>query len=493
MELTEILLKVNVSLLICYLVYRSVLRQLTFYNLNRAYLLAAIIISALVPLIPYSRKAKAGLEAWSSATGIEALSFRYYFAEGEQPPFSPILSTVYWAGVWVMAGVLLLQLFSLFALYLRSRKASALGKSIRTVNEPIGPFSFFKTIFINPGEHSLENLTSILQHEEVHVRQWHSLDVLLGELKRTFCWFNPAAWLILKAIRENLEFVADRKVLQNVMDRKVYQYALLASHQRDRNGRLTNNFNLSHLKIRITMMNKTRSSERHLFKYLLVVPVIATIPLLMATTSVSIPGEVIRTKNSTTASIRSTPDEDGHVNGPDTEDGSGKGITLSDHKGAATKVYNKVIHQETIVNTDFEVTENTSGPAQTLVVDHPGTQLPAVHFTIEKENRIGAEVYETQVSSTPLKGSGEHNGTGRTITASIKLKDDQEGSVKKARSIAQDAKFYHLYVDGVKQDERSAITFKDKKIYIKYLEGQDAKDHDDAVKDGEGVMLVETK
>ncbi len=40
-------------------------------------------------------------------------------------------------------------------------------------------------------------------------------------------WYNPFAWLIKKVIRQNLEFIADQKVLQNGLDKKQYQYLLL--------------------------------------------------------------------------------------------------------------------------------------------------------------------------------------------------------------------------------------------------------------------------
>ncbi|MBX9449459.1 MAG: M56 family metallopeptidase [Taibaiella sp.] len=280
MELLSILFKINVSLLIFYLAYRWVLRRLTFYNFNRIYLLSGIMISALLPFLQGNVTVRTGISKMQQAVGMNPddlfMSMKaYHFWDLET-----IALFVYWSGVCLMSLIFLIQLVSLLLLFLRSRKERLFGYSVRILQEQSQPFSFFRGIFINPSRHSREEMVSILQHEEIHVRQWHSVDVLLGEIKRILCWFNPAAWLMLSAIRENLEFIADRKVLQNGMDVKAYQYTLLSVQQSVSPQLITNNFNFSHLKLRITMMNKRKSSDLHLMKYLLAVPVIAMASML---------------------------------------------------------------------------------------------------------------------------------------------------------------------------------------------------------------------
>ena len=88
---------------------------------------------------------------------------------------------------------------------------------------------------------------------------------------------------MLRAIRENLEFIADRKVLQNGTDARRYQYALLATQQ-GRSNPVSNNFNISHLKFRITMMNRSKSSDMQVMKYLLAVPAVTGLLLLTGLT-----------------------------------------------------------------------------------------------------------------------------------------------------------------------------------------------------------------
>ena len=90
----------------------------------------------------------------------------------------------------------------------------------------------------------------------------------MGELNKIFYWFNPGAWLISIAIRENLEFITDRYMLRQGTDIKAYQYSLLKVSGIPYATAIANNFNFSHLKQRIMMMNKQRSSKYNLVRYI---------------------------------------------------------------------------------------------------------------------------------------------------------------------------------------------------------------------------------
>ncbi len=109
-------------------------------------------------------------------------------------------------------------------------------------------------------------------HELTHVRQWHSVDVLVSELLCTAFWLNPFVWLTKKEIRQNLEFLADNKVIESGFDAKLYQYNLLQLSFQNHELILTNKFNVLPLKKRIKMMNQQKTSKTGLLKYLLVIP-----------------------------------------------------------------------------------------------------------------------------------------------------------------------------------------------------------------------------
>ena len=108
----------------------------------------------------------------------------------------------------------------------------------------------------------VEEKQEILTHEQTHVRQWHSIDVIISEIVNIICWMNPFAWLLKTEIRLNLEYLADHKVMESGTNKKAYQYHLLGLANQNRQTGLYNNFNLSHLKNRIKMMNKKRRQEQ---------------------------------------------------------------------------------------------------------------------------------------------------------------------------------------------------------------------------------------
>jgi hypothetical protein len=85
--------------------------------------------------------------------------------------------------------------------------------------------------------------------------------------------------LMKKAVRENIEFITDAKILKKGIDKKAYQYSLLDVGTLQPSVAIVNNFNLSGLKKRIKMMNAKRSSKVNLTRYLFVLPVLLCVTL----------------------------------------------------------------------------------------------------------------------------------------------------------------------------------------------------------------------
>ena len=167
---------------------------------------------------------------------------------------------LYLAGVVVLLVRLVVQAFSLYRLIVRMPEKEINGVRVKCLNDPSGPFSFFGWIFMNPAAVKEDEISEILTHEMAHVKQHHSVDVLLAEMVSICCWMNPFAWLLKREVRLNLEFLADRKVMEAGFATKSYQYHLLGLAYNHKYG-LSNNFNFSHLKQRIIMMNKKKSKR----------------------------------------------------------------------------------------------------------------------------------------------------------------------------------------------------------------------------------------
>jgi hypothetical protein len=192
------------------------------------------------------------------------------------------LLVIFAVGTMIMTLRLLMQYFS----FLRVKKNSTLlfkhNIAVFQVNQPIIPFSMGKSIFINQHLHNEEELREIIRHEFIHVKQRHSADILLGELLCVFNWYNPFAWLIRRAIRINLEFITDNKVLEGGLNKKEYQRLLLKVIGISQFS-LSTPFNFSSLKKRIAMMNKKQSAKVQLLRLLLLLPVVTVILLAFRT------------------------------------------------------------------------------------------------------------------------------------------------------------------------------------------------------------------
>lgn len=268
------LLKVSIALSLFYLAYHFLLRRLTFYSLNRIYLLSSIVLSALFPILPKPFTFSKQEVISSPMIGMgESLA---------ELPISTVSSFSLWDAIvvlyWsaVVLGVLLLfiRFFSLYRIHRHSPLEYWKGIKFYSLKSETPPFSFFKNIYLNPRLHSDKEMDTILKHEQVHTKNFHSFDALLAELMAIFLWFNPLSWRLKQAIKVNIEYIADHDVIQQGIGHATYQESLLHFAVRSTNVPLTNQFSFLSLKSRVIMMNKKQSSKKQLGKYVLVIPII---------------------------------------------------------------------------------------------------------------------------------------------------------------------------------------------------------------------------
>ena len=169
------------------------------------------------------------------------------------------LVVLYILGVVGLLIRFVIQIFSLYKLVQQSAREPYDDFTVIRNESITAPFSFFNQVFINPLQHTPDELEQILRHERVHVWAWHSLDMLAAELVCIVLWFNPAAYLFRHLLHQTLEFSADRAVLAEGVDVRAYQYNLLKVSLSTDNREIANSFNKSFLKLRIAMMNQSHS------------------------------------------------------------------------------------------------------------------------------------------------------------------------------------------------------------------------------------------
>lgn len=269
-------LQVNGALLVFYLCYRLSFTRDTFLKIRRCFLWGVFLISFVYPLI--------SLEAWlerQPELPVAVVNYAQLFSVVAFVPseevswftWQNILLFVWGGGVGLLALRLVAQLVVIGRLTWKGKRVEWEGQRLIVLPKDMPPFSFLTWVFVNPAAYEKKELQEILIHERTHVCQWHSLDIVLGEVVCMLCWPNPVVWLFRKEIRQNLEFLADKEVIAAGYDRKHYQYHLLRLSRELTAVPIVNNFNVTPLKKRIIMMNKKQTSGRGLWKYALLLPV----------------------------------------------------------------------------------------------------------------------------------------------------------------------------------------------------------------------------
>ena len=282
-------MKVNIALAILYIAYRLLFREDTFFRLRRGALVSIYLIAFLSPL--------PDLSGWlSEQDNVSNLVGMYSELLPKETPLAadPAADSFLWEElgwhvlqvVWLVGIALLLfrclaELLTLVRLHHRCRKVTRNGIPVCLLPHEEEPYSFFRWIFIPQTSGSETGIDDILVHEATHARQWHSLDILLGEAVCILCWFNPFAWGLKREISINHEYLADEEVVRAGFNKKAYQYHLIGvKHPQLAIANLYNHFSVLPLKRRIKMLNKRRTRSVGKVKYLALLPLAAGLLLV---------------------------------------------------------------------------------------------------------------------------------------------------------------------------------------------------------------------
>jgi TonB family protein len=148
------------------------------------------------------------------------------------------------------------------------------GYKLLISERKIDPCSFLNHIFIDRETYDSKEIELIIAHESVHIRQYHSFDIILFEIVSIIQWFNPFIYMIGRIARENHEFIADRFSMIHNPDIYNYQTILMNYALQNKISAITNNFSNSILFRRIKMLSTIQSSMMSYYK-------IATVTFLM--------------------------------------------------------------------------------------------------------------------------------------------------------------------------------------------------------------------
>ena len=270
--------KVAVLLAVFYLFYRCLLAKEAWHRFNRVMLWLQVVLAFALPFCVITTEkvvhVKEMLQAVQVNDGMVMAEERMVAATENPIDGMTILFGIYVVGVCITLVWILISIA-------RVRRIISCGKRMRQegditlvlTEKQTEPFSWMHFVVMSRKDYETGN-RAILLHEQAHVRMFHSVDVLLINLVCALQWFNPAAWLMRKNLKEIHEYEADAATLQSGISLKSYQDLLIKKAVGTSGHSIANSLNHSSLKNRLTMMYLKKSCMKSALKALYALPIV---------------------------------------------------------------------------------------------------------------------------------------------------------------------------------------------------------------------------
>lgn len=275
-DLTVYLIESSLLLGVLYLIYWTMLRKGRLFTLNRFYLLAVFVLSFVIPLIDYELPSSASeydyIEAPVSTLSDARLTYyenlNEWMTSSGARTGTPTKASGDQSSSWILIGLISIYLTGMvlalmrigwvyFALLQLKRKGTVERKGDLTLvklNQEMAPFSFMGYVFVSGDQANETSFSHILDHERTHIREKHSIDLMIVQFLAALQWFNPAAWWLIKSLKTTHEYIADQQMISKGYSVVEYQTLLLQQLISNNSYGLVHNFNLSFIKKRIAMM-----------------------------------------------------------------------------------------------------------------------------------------------------------------------------------------------------------------------------------------------
>ena len=389
-------------------IYDLFLRKETFFVGNRIYLLITPVLAFIIPFIKlpssqlgYTNEVSIMLPeiVLSPQRIIESSTVLQYVGAN----FGVL---IFWIGCSVLLGLFLYKLGKLGSLirknpvnYYKEYKLVKIAKSRKA-------FSFFNYIFL--GENISEaDRHKVIEHEIVHSRQKHSMDLLLFEVLKIVMWFNPLIYIFQKRITAVHEFISDSSVIKNNQREQYINTLLNELFEVDNFSFINQFYKKSILKKRIIMMTKKKSNQIMQTKYLMLLPLLVGMLFYVSCS------DEFQTSE-TNKSLEDLPDKTSIMT---TEALSftviDKVPTFPGCEENDKNCFNKKIQKHFTSNFDFDLPNSlnlSSGKNRLIVmftIDREGSigdiKVRAPHSKLENEAK-------RVINSMPQLIPGEHNG-----------------------------------------------------------------------------------
>jgi len=243
---------------VMFLYYRLSLKDKTFHHYNRFYLLFAMLISLLLPLVKVEDFT---IEVSSDIYRLidKVQNFNTTKNLNNDHIYFRIIFSALGLVSFYFLGRFIYGIFRIQQLKNQFQKESFDGINFYHTNLTEAPFSYFKNLFWKNSITLNSDIgKQILKHEMVHIEQKHSFDKIFIEIITSVFWFNPFFHIIKKEISLIHEYLADKKAVKQ-SDTKAFAQMLLASHFSGTQLPATSPFLSSNLKKRLKMLQKPQT------------------------------------------------------------------------------------------------------------------------------------------------------------------------------------------------------------------------------------------
>ncbi|MDR0195695.1 MAG: hypothetical protein LBI73_11280, partial [Myroides sp.] len=309
------ILKANGLLLVLYLFYKLFLQKETFVHANRIYFLGGIALSLLLPLITYTSIVQVEVEPLDTMayayllddTSLDSVAVEESIWTAENLITS--LSYLY-IGLTAMSILWLGYKVIKLVRHIHKLPVSQVNDSLRIDEQSSDAYSFMNWVVLPKDYETMDQVDVVLAHEQVHVQQRHSIDLIIIETLKHLFWFNPALYFLQREINLNLEYIVDEEITRHA-DTYNYQKALVLYEANKLDCvPIVNTFGTSDLKKRIIMLNNPKSTNMKRLKYLLLTPVLGGFFFLFQTEVKAQYIEVSgKDKNKVTSRDNTTPED----------------------------------------------------------------------------------------------------------------------------------------------------------------------------------------
>lgn len=257
-------IKSTFLLLIFFLIYKWNLENKKALRFRRFYLLISLVLALSIPLLKFQFAVTQNVVAETKQMVLEQI-----------PDLIPLqeISVETKENISV-ALVLYLMVCSIFLIRFgyNINKILKLKRTGKTINSKFGPiithrqiktpFTFLNCIYVNKENWKKREVDqAILFHEQAHVQQKHTLDVLFIEILKIFFWFQPLIYFYKRIIQENHEYLADDFSLQKTLNLNHYQTLILNYYSKEPVVALSSSIHFNNLKKRFIMMKNVKKGR----------------------------------------------------------------------------------------------------------------------------------------------------------------------------------------------------------------------------------------